>query len=304
MNGILCIDKPEGFTSFDVIRKLRGILKIKRLGHAGTLDPMATGVLPVFAGYATGACGILPDDRKGYTADFQLGEIRDTQDSTGKLLESRDFSHVTGQLLEQALSRFTGNIRQLPPMYSAVSVGGKRLYELAREGKTAQRRPRQVRVDSLKLTRFDEKNGCGTLEIACGTGVYVRTILHDLGQHLGCGAVMTGLRRTMSNGFGLDKCRTLPEIQKLSDENRLEEALIPIAEVFAPLVQLHLDPVQTVHYRNGVKLGLSQFREQLTGASRYAVYGEPDGFLGTAVTDMENNCLRVERNLCAPRSVR
>lgn len=294
MNGILLIDKPEGFTSFDVIGKLRGILKMRRLGHAGTLDPMATGVLPVFAGYATKACGILPDDRKAYIADFQLGQSSDTQDSTGTILETRSFADVTETKIHAVLETMTGEIDQIPPMYSAVKVNGKRLYELAREGKSAERKSRRVRIDTLALTAFDAQTGAGTLEIQCGSGTYVRTILHDMGESLGCGAVMTSLRRTMSNGFGLEKCVTLDEIQKLADENRATEALIPIAEVFASLPEIHLDAQQTFYYKNGVKLGLSQLKEQLSGAERYAVYGN-EGFLGTAMIDGE--LLRIERNL-------
>ncbi len=142
MNGILCIDKPQGFTSFDVIAKLRGILRMKRLGHSGTLDPMATGVLPIFVGGATKACGILPDDHKGYLAQFQLGVETDTQDSTGNILCEGTYANITQEQIEEKLLGFCGEIAQIPPMYSAVSVGGKRLYQLAREGKTIELEPR------------------------------------------------------------------------------------------------------------------------------------------------------------------
>jgi tRNA pseudouridine55 synthase len=300
VNGIICVDKPQGFTSFDVIGKLRGILKMRRLGHSGTLDPMATGVLPVFVGGATKACGILPDGRKAYTAQFRLGQETDTQDSTGTLLKTHDFCGITAKAIEAALLPMVGDIEQLPPMYSAVSVGGRRLYELAREGKTVERKPRQVHIDSLVLTQFDAQKGTGTLQIACGTGVYVRTVLHDVGQALGCGAVMTGLRRTMSNGLTLDTCVTIETLEHLAAEGHLEEALLPIERLFDSLPRICLNRSQTVHYRNGVKLGLSQLRSQLTQAQRYAVYGDPDGFLGTAVTDKAENCLRVERNLSTP----
>jgi tRNA pseudouridine55 synthase len=303
VNGIICIDKPQGFTSFDVIGKLRGILKMRRLGHSGTLDPMATGVLPVFVGFATKACGILPDERKAYIAQFRLGQVSDTLDSTGTILEEHDASGVTEAMLRAVLPQFTGEIDQIPPMYSAVSVDDKRLYELAREGKIVERKPRRVHVESLALTAFHPETGEGTLEIHCGSGVYVRTILHDIGQELGCGAVMTALRRTMSNGLPIERCVTFEQIQKLAEEGRVEEVLMPISEAFAALPQLHLNAQQTVHYRNGVKLGLSQLKTQLTGAQQYAVYGEPDGFLGTAAVDGEQNCLRVERNLCAPKQM-
>ena len=302
MNGILCIDKPAGFTSFDVIAKLRGILKMRRLGHAGTLDPMATGVLPVFAGYATKACGILPDEDKVYLAEFRLGQVSDTQDSTGTILETHDFSGIAREDVLKAVP--SGQIMQIPPMYSAVSVGGKRLYELAREGKEDERQPRSVLVKIVYCPVFHPETGTGKLEIHCGKGTYVRTLIHDMGQVLGCGAVMTGLRRCCASGFTLEDCHTLEEIQKLADENRISEILIPTAKAFQALPEIVLNEQQTTHYRNGVKLGLSQLKHQLDESQkRYAVYGTPDGFLGTALPDTENDCLRIERNLCEPREV-
>lgn len=299
MNGIICIDKPKGFTSFDVIAKLRGILKMRRLGHAGTLDPMATGVLPVFAGYATKACHILPDEDKRYTAEFQLGQVSDTQDSTGKILETHDFAGISEEQILQAIP--IGEIMQIPPMYSAVSVNGKRLYELAREGKEIERQPRAIQINSVNCPEFNSESGKGTLEIHCGTGTYVRTLIHDMGQTLGCGAIMTGLRRSYAGGFSLEDCYTLEEVQKFAEEDKLSEIIIPVEKLFRTLPAIYLNQEQTVHYRNGVKLGLSQFRNQLTDAERYAVYGTPDGFLGTAAADKEKHCLRVERNLCEPR---
>jgi len=300
MNGILLIDKPQGWTSFDVIGKLRGVLHMKRLGHAGTLDPMATGVLPVFVGYATKACGILPDDTKAYTAGFQLGKVSDTQDDTGEILETHDFAGITEEMLRDALSGMTGEVDQIPPMYSAVKVDGKKLYELARQGKTVERTARCVRIDALELTQFDPAAGEGVLSVTCGSGTYVRTILHDLGQALGCGAVMTSLRRTVSNGFSIDRCITLETAQQLAGEGRIGDALIPIGEVFSSLPTVKLSEKQTKLYRNGVKLELSYLKGQITDADRYAVYGKPDGFLGTALADKQEGILRIERNLCEP----
>ena len=302
MNGILCIDKPAGFTSFDVIAKLRGILKMRRLGHAGTLDPMATGVLPVFVGYATKACGILPDEDKIYEAEFQLGQVSNTQDSTGTILETYDFSGITREDVLKAVP--SGQIMQIPPMYSAVSVGGKRLYELAREGKEIERQPRPVLVKIVYCPVFHPETGTGKLEIHCGKGTYVRTLIHDMGQALGCGAVMTGLRRCCASGFILEDCHTLEEVQKVADEGKPEKLLIPIEKAFSSLPEIHLNQKQTVHYRNGVKLGLSQLKKQIAeDAVRYAVYGMPDGFLGTAIVDSENDLLKIERNLCEPKEV-
>lgn len=296
MNGIICINKPEGFTSFDVIAKLRGILKMRRLGHSGTLDPMATGVLVIFAGQATKACNILPDEDKIYLAEFALGKISDTQDSIGKILEEHNFFGITKKQIQAVCPE--GEIMQIPPMYSAVSVNGKRLYELAREGKVIERQARAIQIRQMSCEAYDELTGTGTLKIHCSKGTYVRTLIHDMGQTLGCGAVMTGLTRISASGFSLEQAYTLEEIQQLADDNRAEQAVIPIEQAFSSLPALHLTEKQTIYYKNGVKLGLSQFHNQLAEAhSRYAVYGSPDGFLGTALTDTEQDCLRVERNL-------
>lgn len=300
MTGILCVDKPAGFTSFDVIAKLRGILHMRRLGHAGTLDPMATGVLPVFVGYATKACGILPDESKCYIAEFQLGQVSDTQDSTGNILETHVFTGITRADVEKAVP--IGKIMQIPPMYSAVSVNGKRLYELAREGKEIARPARPVSVKLVVCSSLNSETGEGKLEIHCGKGTYIRTLIHDMGQNLDCGAVMTNLRRSYASGFGLTDCHTLEEIQKYADENRISEILIPIEKVFASLPTIVLNQKQTIAYRNGVKLSLSQLENQVQDTMhRYAVYGTPDGFLGTALTDRHKQCLRIERNLCEPK---
>ncbi|MBR1528961.1 MAG: tRNA pseudouridine(55) synthase TruB [Oscillospiraceae bacterium] len=301
MNGIICIDKPAGFTSFDVIAKLRGILKMRRLGHAGTLDPMATGVLPVFAGCATKACGILPDESKIYMAEFQLGQVSNTQDSTGNILETHDFSHILTREQIQAVCP-QGDIMQIPPMYSAVSVNGKRLYELAREGKEIERQARPVRILDCRCDVYHPESGKGIIRVCCGKGTYVRTLIHDMGQVLGCGAVMAGLRRIQASGFGLADCHTLEEIQNLADQNRISEILIPVEKAFSVLPEIRLNPEQTNYYRHGVKLGLSQLKHQIAeNQNRYAIYGTPDGFLGTALLDRTENCLRIERNLCEPR---
>lgn len=312
LNGILCVDKPAGFTSFDVIAKLRGILRMKRLGHAGTLDPMATGVLPVFVGYATKACHILPDESKTYLAGFQLGKISDTQDCTGTILETREFAGITKQDVLHAVP--SGDIMQIPPMYSAVSVNGKRLYELARQGKEIERPARPVSVEILSFPEFDPVTGSGVIEIHCSKGTYIRTILHDMGMNLGCGAVMTSLRRTSASGFRLEDCHTLEEIQALAhpahdavpDLFQIQKILHPVAGVFRDLPVIKLNESQTKLYRNGVKLSLSEFNLNPgnSGESRYAVYGTiPGGFLGLAVTDPEQNCLRVFRNLYPPDEV-
>ena len=295
MKGVLCVNKPRDFTSFDVIAKLRGILQIRRLGHGGTLDPMATGVLPVFVGSATKACDIMPDTDKSYIAGFRLGVTTDTQDITGKILTASD-KPVSFEELEAVLPEFTGRIMQLPPMYSAVQVNGKRLYDLARQGIEVERTPREIDVKSLRILEYDETVREGSIEIGCGKGTYIRTIIHDIGERLGCGGIMTELVRTSSGGFVLNECYTLEEIQKAADNGRIDKLIIPIERVFDSLPKLYLNQVQTRMYFNGVKLDINRINNILPGEDRYSVYGADGRFVGTANTDRDGGVLRVEKN--------
>lgn len=296
MNGILCVNKPQDFTSFDVVAKLRGILGMKRLGHAGTLDPMATGVLPVFVGTATKACDIMPDNSKSYRAGFQLGKTSDTQDVTGKILTTSGKSVSRDDIFE-ILPDFTGKIMQLPPMYSAVQVNGKRLYDLARQGIEVERQPREIEVNSLKLSGYDESRREGFLEIDCGKGTYIRTVINDIGEKLGCGGIMTSLVRTSASGFTLDNCYTFEEIQQARDENRLESLVLPVDRVFRSLPELRINEHQTRLYKNGVKLDLSRVHNIRENCGLYRLYGFDNKFIGTAVADFENGVLRIGKNL-------
>ena len=211
-NGIIIIDKPGGWTSMDVCAKLRGILKTKKIGHAGTLDPMATGVLPVFVGQATRAVSFAESGRKEYAATLRLGQVTDTQDTTGETLEEHPVK-VSMDDLRAVLGRFTGDIVQIPPMFSAVKIGGQKLYDLARQGKTVERQPRPVTVYELEVTEQLSLTDFA-LRILCSKGTYVRTLCHDIGQALGCGGCMASLRRTMAAGFTLAECCTLDEVQQ------------------------------------------------------------------------------------------
>ena len=296
MNGILCVNKPQDFTSFDVIAKLRGILKIKRLGHGGTLDPMATGVLPVFVGSATKACDIMPDNTKSYRAGFRFGAVSDTQDIWGEVRSFSDTA-VSRDMAEAALPAFMGRIMQLPPMYSAVQVNGQRLYDLARQGIEVEREPREVEISSLVIEEYDEQKREGVMSIACGKGTYIRTIISDIGEKLGCGGIMTSLVRTSSGGFTLADCHTIEEIQAAKDEGRIEELIMPVERIFEKLPKLRLGEAQTRMYRNGVKLDLSRIRDICSGVDCYGVYGFDGGFIGTAFADIENGELRVGKNL-------
>lgn len=297
MNGVLCVDKPQDFTSFDVIAKMRGILQIRKIGHAGTLDPMATGVLPLLIGNATRACDVLPVEDKRYTAEFLLGKTTDTQDITGTVLQERE-CRVGRKPLEKALEAFRGQIVQIPPMYSAVQVNGTRLYDLARQGKEVEREPRNVFIASLELLEYDEASARGVLDIRCSKGTYIRTICHDLGQALGVGCVLASLRRTESAGFGLERCVTLEQVQQLKNKGAdMEPYIIPLGELFASYPQLKLNKVQSRMFSNGVRLDLG--RTAWKGQSGYhSVYAEDGAFLGLALPDreaMELNIAKVFR---------
>ncbi len=296
MNGIICLDKPQGFTSFDAVAKLRGILQTRRLGHGGTLDPMATGVLPIFVGNATKACDIMPDNTKSYRAGFRLGQVSDTQDVTGTILAEYQ-KEVPQEDILAVIPEFTGKIMQLPPMYSAVQVNGKRLYDLARQGIEVERTPREIEVFSIDLADYDESAREGVLEISCGKGTYIRTIINDIGERLGCGGIMTSLVRTSSGGFTLADCHTFEELQQARDEDRLEELILPIDRVFKSLPKLRLGEAQTRMYKNGVKLDLSKLRDLKSTDDLYTVYGSGGAFIGTAFADRESGELRIGKNM-------
>lgn len=288
--------KPQEFTSFDVIGKLRGILHMRRLGHTGTLDPMATGVLPILVGSAAKACDILPNQDKCYVAQVQFGKASDTQDIWGTITQTYPNQHVTREALEGIFPEFTGNIMQLPPMYSSVSVGGKRLYELARKGIEIERERRPIQVYSIRLLQFNEAEQTAELEVACGKGTYIRTLLSDMGQRLGGDAVMTGLCRTMASGFTLEQCHDFEAVQQAMAENAIEKLLIPTASLFKSYPALHLNEVQTRMYRNGVKLDLSRLHHIQPDCTQYTVYGADGGFIGTATADHAAGLLRVWKN--------
>ena len=209
-NGILIIDKPAGWTSHDVVAKLRGLLRERRIGHAGTLDPMATGVLPVFVGRATRAVEFAAEREKEYLAGLRLGVVTDTQDTTGTVLETHPVCADRPQV-EAVLARFRGEITQIPPMYSAIKREGKKLYELARRGQEVERQPRPITIEALDL--LDQVSPTEyTLRVRCSKGTYVRTLCHDIGQALGCGGALFSLRRTQSAGFSLDQAVTMDQV--------------------------------------------------------------------------------------------
>ena len=297
MDGIIVMDKPEDFTSFDMVAKMRKLLGTRKVGHAGTLDPMATGVLPIFVGRATKCCDILPDQSKRYTATFALGYTTDTLDATGRVL-TRNPASVTREQMEAALTKFRGQIMQLPPMFSAIQINGKRLYDLARQGIEIEREKRPVTISVLNMLDFDEENQSCRIDVDCSKGTYIRTLCADIGEELGCGATMTALRRTRAAGFSLEESLTLEEAEKLSAEGTLAERLVPVEQAFTSLPKVMLYDKQEGMYRNGVKLDLGRIKDfpyEAPQVGEVRVYGEQGGFLGISCPDWETKELRLKK---------
>lgn len=293
-NGVLIIDKPEGITSFDVVYRLRRLTGQRKIGHTGTLDPMATGVLPLLLGKAARAESLLPETWKEYEAGFRLGEETDTEDSSGKLL-SRCEKAVSREELEEALESFRGDILQVPPMYSALKRDGKKLYELARQGIVVEREPRPVTVYELELLEYGEAGREGRLRLRCSAGTYVRTLCADLGKTLGVGGVMTSLRRTAACGFSEKEALTLEEASALQKEGLLSGRILPVEYLFREFSSLRVTEAQAKRFCNGGELDLHRTTlsgKQLTGEERFRVLG-PGGFLGLGKVDLGAGSLKV-----------
>ncbi len=237
MNGIIVIDKEPDFTSADVVAKMRGICRQRKIGHTGTLDPAATGVLPVCLGSATRLCGMLTDREKEYVAELLLGVETDTQDITGKVLAKHSVCPDKEAVRGACLS-FIGEYLQVPPMYSALKVNGKRLYELAREGREVERSARPVTIYELEILKI--RLPVVKFRVVCSKGTYIRTLCADIGAKLGCGGTMQSLRRTRAGMFTLEQALTLGQLQKLRDEDRLCEALRPVESCFPSCPSMHV----------------------------------------------------------------
>ncbi len=285
MDGIVVVNKPTDFTSFDVCAKLRGIFETKKIGHAGTLDPMATGVLPVFIGKATKACDILPNDKKAYTASFKFGIKTDTEDIWGEVLEKRESLIKTDELI-MAAKGFLGDIKQIPPMYSAVKINGQKLYSLARKGIEIERPERDVHIYQLDVLRFDEKSQSGEIYVSCSKGTYIRTLICDIAGSLKTIGVMTALRRDFSGGFSLHDAFMLNELQELKNKGELKSAVIPTDKAFECYNSVTLDEKRTWLYKNGVCLRADQIGDK---DETFRVYGFDGEFLGLVQTDVKEN---------------
>ncbi|MDF2838812.1 MAG: tRNA pseudouridine(55) synthase [Evtepia sp.] len=267
-SGIIVIDKPADWTSHDVVAKLRGYFKERRIGHSGTLDPMATGVLPVFVGRATRAVEFAAEGKKEYIAGLRLGLVTDTQDITGKTIQ-RSPVDLSWFHLESTLSAFRGDILQIPPMYSAIKKHGKKLYEIARSGKEVEREPRPITIYELEL--LDQLSPTDFfLRIVCSKGTYIRTLCHDLGAMLGPGGCLFSLRRTKAAGFTQEESVTMEQI--LASSNPFQ-FLLPIDSYFSNYPCLTVDTLAEQKIRNGMQISFP------SPNGTYRVYGENQAFL-------------------------
>ena len=251
LSGVVVVNKPSGPTSFDVVRRLKGLFKVKRVGHTGTLDPTATGVLPICVGEATKVAGFIADGEKEYEATVRFGQVTDTQDAAGRVLETRPIEGVTEDRVREALLSFVGLIEQTPPMYSARKIEGKRLYELARAGEEVEREPRTVNVDEARTTFFQPPD-CGIF-VRCSKGTYLRTLAHDLGARLGSGAHLRELRRTRVGPFGIEESVGLDELMAAAKQGKDELAryLKPLDRALDGLAELRLDAQLTRRVAHG-----------------------------------------------------
>ena len=277
-SGIINVYKEEGFTSFDVVAKLRGILRTKKIGHTGTLDPDAEGVLPVCIGRATKVCDILTDKDKVYEAVMLLGVETDTQDTSGEVLKQCEVE-VSEERVREAVLSFVGEYAQVPPMYSALKVNGKKLYELAREGKTVERKARNVNIFSIEILEIDLPRV--RMSVHCSKGTYIRTLCHDIGQQLGCGGCMEKLLRTKVGVFELQDTLKLSEIDELAKNGLVEEKIISVDELFEDYQKVWTTPEFDVVVHNGNRIGRRMLKEQLpANTERLRVYDSEGVFIG------------------------
>lgn len=293
MTGIICIDKPQGMTSFAVCSRLRKIFGEKKVGHAGTLDPLATGVLPVMIGGATKFLSHLPEHDKGYLAEFELGKTTDTLDITGNL--TGEFPvNCSDEQVRYAIESFKGKIMQVPPMYSAVSVGGKRLYELARSGVEVERQSREIEIKKLDML---PKNGdYYVIDVLCSKGTYIRSLIDDIGKKLGTGAVMTSLCRTQACGFSLADCNDLESLFAAKEAGEdMQKYLLPVENVFLQFEKLTVSQAQSIRFKNGGALDAERIKSPIAESAVYRVYSPNGEFLGLGME--ENSQLKVKRLL-------
>ena len=298
MNGIIVVNKPQDFTSFDVVAVMRRLCRQRKIGHTGTLDPMATGVLPLLLGNAAKAQDILPDSDKAYVAGFKLGVTTDTLDIWGTV-QSENTVHTEYKSIETLIPKYTGDIMQIPPMYSAVKKDGVRLYDLARQGIEVERQPRQVNVSELKLLDYDEETFKGQLYISCSKGTYIRTIIDDIGRDLGCGAVMTSLVRTRACGFSLEDAISLDEIREITKNGEQPENIADRVHssesLFISYRGITVSEKQALRFANGnpIDIERTQIKNSAANGEIIRVSGRDNIFLGLGKADTEKGLIKI-----------
>ena len=296
IHGVLNIYKEKGYTSHDVVARLRRIVGQKKIGHTGTLDPEAEGVLPVCLGKATKLCDLLTDKDKTYEAVLLLGISTDTQDTTGKILEEKNTADLREEAVREVVLYFEGEYDQIPPMFSALKVGGKKLYELARDGKEVERKPRHVQIYRIRILQIDLPRV--RMEVTCSKGTYIRTLCHDIGEKLGCGGCMESLLRTRVERFGVAESLRISEVEQLMDEGTLQEHMIKVDEMFPDYQKVYLTPEASAAVRNGnsFRLGDVIWISELSGfqnAERVRVYDEERNFIAVYEFEKENQLFKI-----------
>ena len=296
IHGVLNIYKEKGYTSHDVVARLRRIVGQKKIGHTGTLDPEAEGVLPVCLGKATKLCDLLTDKDKTYEAVLLLGISTDTQDTTGKILEEKNTADLREEAVREVVLSFEGEYDQIPPMFSALKVGGKKLYELARDGKEVERKPRHVQIYRIRILQIVLPRV--RLELTCSKGTYIRTLCHDIGEKLGCGGCMESLLRTRVERFGVAESLRISEVEQLMDEGTLQEHMIKVDEMFPDYQKVYLTPEASAAVRNGnsFRLGDVIWISELSGfqnAERVRVYDEERNFIAVYEFEKENQLFKI-----------
>lgn len=276
IDGFINIYKEQGYTSFDVVAKLRGILKQKKIGHTGTLDPMAEGVLLVCLGSATKMCDLLTEKNKTYTCAMLLGKTSDTEDVTGVMTDVTDVC-PDEKTVRSAVMSFVGDYMQIPPMYSAIKVNGKKLYELARAGQVIEREPRPVTIHSINIQSVELPRV--TFDVSCSKGTYIRSLCRDIGEKLGCGAVMEKLVRTEVKGFTIEESLTLDAVEKARDDGTLMQHVLTTDKLMPDIPELHISEKGAKLLANGNKLSADSFVENQVYRDTYVkVYDENDRF--------------------------
>lgn len=293
MTGIICLDKPRDMTSFMAVKKASRLLGVKKAGHTGTLDPMATGVLVIMLGHSTRFIELLPEHKKSYTARVKLGITTDTLDITGKILSESPVNVTKEQLLSVA-EDFKGEILQTPPMYSALKKDGERLYDLARKGIEIEREQRKIAIEKLEIYDF---NGIEfSMDVTCTAGTYIRSLCDDIGAKLGCGAVMTELRRTSANGFSIEKSVTLEELEKLVSESRTDEVVTSVETALISYPEITVTNPQANRFHNGGALDYARLHGDYP-VGIYRVYSPERKLLGLGEIKEEKSDLSVRRVL-------